>query len=240
MPPFAGQGMCSGFRDVANLSWKLDLALRGLADESVLDTYTAERRAHVQNAITTSVRLGKVICVTDPAAAADRDAIMLAARDREGAAALPMSTVIPLDEGLFRQTGDGTPVRPAGTLFPQARVADAEGEGLLDEIVGLGFVLLAADDPAALLDDRRRAFLDGLGTRCAHVLPAGTEPGVPGPGAVVDIEDRYLPYLAENGATAVLVRPDFTVFGAADGPGELGALVDELAHRLGAPVPAAD
>ncbi|MCP9994516.1 bifunctional 3-(3-hydroxy-phenyl)propionate/3-hydroxycinnamic acid hydroxylase [Streptomyces werraensis] len=78
MPPFAGQGMCSGLRDAANLAWKLDLTLRGLADASLLDTYAEERRQHVKESILSSVQLGRVICVTDPAAAAERDATVLA------------------------------------------------------------------------------------------------------------------------------------------------------------------
>src|SRR5205085_12616954 len=47
MPPFAGQGMCSGLRDAANLAWKLDLVLGGRCSESVRDTYATERIPHV-------------------------------------------------------------------------------------------------------------------------------------------------------------------------------------------------
>jgi ABC-type branched-subunit amino acid transport system ATPase component/2-polyprenyl-6-methoxyphenol hydroxylase-like FAD-dependent oxidoreductase len=77
MPPFAGQGMCSGIRDASNLTWKLDLVMRGLAADAILDSYGLERGAHVQHAIGMSVELGKVICVTDPGAVAERDAFML-------------------------------------------------------------------------------------------------------------------------------------------------------------------
>lgn len=42
-PPDGGQGLQLGVQDAVNLGWKLALALRGEADDSLLDTYHAER-----------------------------------------------------------------------------------------------------------------------------------------------------------------------------------------------------
>ncbi|MDR5766533.1 MULTISPECIES: FAD-dependent monooxygenase [unclassified Caballeronia] len=43
-PPVGGQGMNTGLQDVHNLAWKLTLASRGLASQTLLDSYEAERR----------------------------------------------------------------------------------------------------------------------------------------------------------------------------------------------------
>jgi 3-(3-hydroxy-phenyl)propionate hydroxylase len=79
MPPFLGQGMCSGLRDAANLAWKLDLVHRGAAGDALLDTYQREREPHVRAIVEAAVGFGRIICTTDPAVAAERDAAMSAA-----------------------------------------------------------------------------------------------------------------------------------------------------------------
>ena len=43
MSPFGARGGNSGVQDADNLAWKLDLVLRGLAPERLLDSYDAER-----------------------------------------------------------------------------------------------------------------------------------------------------------------------------------------------------
>jgi 3-(3-hydroxy-phenyl)propionate hydroxylase len=73
MPPFLGQGMCSGLRDAANLSWKLAAVIRDGAPESILDTYEAERSPHVRQIIEAAIEFGRLVCITDPAEAAIRD-----------------------------------------------------------------------------------------------------------------------------------------------------------------------
>lgn len=125
MPPFAGQGMCSGLRDAANLAWKLVAVLRGEADQALLDSYQPEREPHVRSYIELAIGMGRVVCTLDPQAAAMRDAGMLAQR-AAGQPALPPAAPPPLAKGCVLT---GAPA--AGTLFPQPW---AEGIGLDDAL----------------------------------------------------------------------------------------------------------
>ncbi|QUH03577.1 bifunctional 3-(3-hydroxy-phenyl)propionate/3-hydroxycinnamic acid hydroxylase [Saccharopolyspora erythraea] len=230
MPPFAGQGMSSGFRDAANLAWKLDLVLSGSVGEHVVDTYPAERREHVQYAITKSVELGRVICEPDPEAARARDEKMLAAREQAGESDGVVLDITPLRSGLLHAPGEDS---PAGELTPQGTVSTADASGLFDEVVGRGFALIALEP--RLVDDARLAYLKSLRANVVHVLPAGSALPEAEDGAVrtvVDTGDVYVPYLTGLGAVAILVRPDFYLFGAARDQDGAAALIDDLRTQL--------
>ena len=60
-PPFIGQGMCQGIRDVGNLVWKLDRVLKGQSGAGLLDTYAEERSEHVRQLTTRIKAIGHVI-----------------------------------------------------------------------------------------------------------------------------------------------------------------------------------
>lgn len=56
--PYVGQGMCSGFRDVMNLSWKLDAVLQNKMPSSILKTYQSERYRHAKIQIYKAIIIG--------------------------------------------------------------------------------------------------------------------------------------------------------------------------------------
>ncbi|MGI5411944.1 bifunctional 3-(3-hydroxy-phenyl)propionate/3-hydroxycinnamic acid hydroxylase [Streptomyces chartreusis] len=76
MPPWIGQGMAAGVRDVANLCWKLDAVLRGELPESVLDSYEAERKPHVKEVTRRAVFVGRIITDRRLAVTRVRDAVL--------------------------------------------------------------------------------------------------------------------------------------------------------------------
>jgi 2-polyprenyl-6-methoxyphenol hydroxylase-like FAD-dependent oxidoreductase len=209
MPPFAGQGMCSGLRDAANLAWKLDLVLAGTSSPDLLDAYEVERRDNVRAVIDFSMALGKVICITDPAEAAERDALM-AGSVVDGAATVP-PPLPGVTAGIIR-AGDDL----AGHLFVQGRAALGGQVALLDDVVGAGWRLVstAADVAGSVPADLADWFAERGGAVVA----------VP---EAADVDGTYARWFAEHGVAVVLQRPDFHLFGtAADVSGAAGLLAD--------------
>ena len=141
-PPFAGQGLNAGIRDVRNLSWKLARVLGGSLPTGLLSTYDLERREAAKAMVDLAVALGDQIQPTDPAAAAARDAMFAALNtDPAAAANFGASAVAPLSDvrlprGWFLQEGSG------GRMLPQPLVRGGDGDILLDELLGPGFSAL--------------------------------------------------------------------------------------------------
>ncbi|MFD9664135.1 bifunctional 3-(3-hydroxy-phenyl)propionate/3-hydroxycinnamic acid hydroxylase [Rhodococcus sp. NPDC059968] len=223
MPPFAGQGMCSGIRDAANLSWKLDRVLRGESDLSLLDSYTTERGEHLQHAITMSVELGRVICVLDEEKAAERDARMIAG-GADPAKVLPVTALPVLGEGVTAHAGDVAELR--GTLAPQFPVRSGDGSTLFDEVTGYGSVLLVRSEAAAgRLDPALAQLLDHAGVRLRTVEKAGAPD-------LYDSSGQWVRWFDGNDISAVLIRPDRYIFGAVTDTTELTVLLSDYRDRL--------
>jgi 3-(3-hydroxy-phenyl)propionate hydroxylase/flavoprotein hydroxylase len=230
MPPFLGQGMCSGIRDAQNLAFKLDLLLRGRAHDALLDTYQSEREPHVRNVIEKGIAMGRLQTLRDPQAVAARDSSLLAQR---AAGQAPEKIRLPgLGPGFF--SGDDGPGR--GELAVHGVVDDGITIGLLDQVVGTGFTLLTTADIGRLLRaDGTAAALEEGGVRMAALtryLPSLD-------GEVLDVDGVYHAWFADLGCVAVLVRPDFYVYGTASDATAAAALSRQLLAAIGARLPAA-
>ncbi|QXJ19674.1 bifunctional 3-(3-hydroxy-phenyl)propionate/3-hydroxycinnamic acid hydroxylase [Actinomadura graeca] len=217
-PPYMGQGACSGMRDGITLAWKLDLVLRGLAGEALLDTYETERRPHATAITEISIALGRVANTHDPVAAAARDE---AFRTGDVPPPPPFPT---LAGGVVHTRADGSPAPPAGTLAPQGVVGRGAVRGRCDDVIGGGFSLISRADVRRVLTADQLAFLDALGVRRACLADVS-------PDHVTDIDGTYSAFLDRHGADAFIGRPDFHLYWAG-GLGDLPAAVDGLRSRL--------
>jgi flavoprotein hydroxylase len=205
MPPFAGQGLCAGIRDAANLAWKLDLVLTGAAADTLLDTYDEERVPSARQAIEFSIELGKIICVPDPLAAAERDEAMAPLVGPEPTDAPPLPGI---------EAGIIDPDSPhAGALFVQGTVSGRR----FDDVHGAGWRLITLDHEPLGLDPVTKRWFASIGGRVA---------------AVAADDPVYGRWFAEHDATAALQRPDFHLYGTAASPGAATALIHHLRTRL--------
>ena len=170
MPPFLGQGMCSGVRDAHNLVWKLALVLHGLGGDDLLDTYEDERSPHVRSIIETAVALGGLLQTTDPEVAASRDAMMLnpdaTQPGRSEMPGLTTGVIVEGGGGAFADAGGSFELRaPAAPALPDDLAewwTSIGGRCIVAGVAGVavvvrpdGYLFGSSDDPAVLLNALR-------------------------------------------------------------------------------------
>lgn len=232
-PPFTGQGMCQGIRDVANLAWKIALALQGKAADGLLDTYAAERAAHV-HAYTTLIKdIGHLICERDPAAAQARDQRLLAEAGGTIQTMPRQQLLPPLSAGLIAP--DAHPAN--GTIFPQPCVFDGNTTTLLDALSGSWFRVVASRR-FSFADMHRHDLAARLGASlvCVGATPdGGAAPNTNSAAGILHVTecDGVLArWFEQHQCAAAIVRPDHYVYGVASTAQGLDQQLEAFAARV--------
>ena len=220
-PPFLGQGMNSGMRDVINLAWKLPLVLNGQCAPSLLDTYQAERDDHAHDLVSWAVDMGHLMqhmAATEAAARAGEEPPQMQQTSRksgygQGREQPPIRSGVVLSKQVSNAGA-------TGYLLPQPVVRDPEGKEVrFDDLLGAHFALLTHGSVS--MNQRSAALIEALQIQLLDV-------------STLEMVRGKLPELLQTGE-ALLIRPDRLVFGHTDAEVSLDSLFTHLAELLGCP-----
>lgn len=238
-PPFAGQGLVAGLRDVANLAWKLAAVVRGEVGEQVLASYDTERRPHAKKIIRLALMLGALVMPQNRAAAFAIHGLMSLMRVLPAGRALfedlkvkPQNT---FDEGLFWRHRGFDRLR-AGAMLPQGwvRPANSDRAILSDDALSLQWALIGFGvDPSASLPPELMLRWQAMGGRIWQWCQRSQGLHLAAPENRLEaLDEALLPRKVPLGWVAI-VRPDRCVM--AEGPiSEVQAILTQ-ALKLVAP-----
>ncbi|MEO8296981.1 MAG: bifunctional 3-(3-hydroxy-phenyl)propionate/3-hydroxycinnamic acid hydroxylase [Burkholderiales bacterium] len=246
-PPWIGQGLNAGLRDVGNLAWKLAGIVHGQLRPAVLHTYPQERHQHAKAMIDLADVFGALLMPTHRLKAWLRDAFFSAARLLPGV----RNYVLQMRFKPMPRMDEGVVVRPAGgpmvgRMLIQPDVLDAEGtRRKLDDVLGPWFALIGWQcDPQAALSPAERAAWQALGTRFVRIdrTCCGSAPGQrmqaqPGTVCIEDVDNQFSDWIDAHGGGAsnpvLLLRPDRYIAAQCD-----AADLAEVTRRFAAFTPA--
>lgn len=202
-PPFMGQGMCAGIRDVSNLAWKLAECCKeevripsangdehSLKPGKLLESYQNERIANVREYIQTAIALGELInsCTTD----------LQEPNNETDSNTVTMKSIAPrLGAGL----GASHHSAVCGYWFHQPRLSCGK---LLDDVVGYKPVLIIEPALWRLWTDTQALPFEVLDSEGQAALQSS---------------------LLDHNVSALLVRPDRYILGGAREIEELVSLI---------------
>jgi 2-polyprenyl-6-methoxyphenol hydroxylase-like FAD-dependent oxidoreductase len=139
--PFGGQGMNTGLQDVWNLVWKLDLTLRGLAGDQLLDSYSEERLPVIRQVIETTDRLTQVMGTPNKFVQAIRNTV------------IPMvSRLAPFQHAFVQRLSE------LGIAYPGSPIVEGPGKRYLEDSMRGGegirscFLLVIHENETSLIE----------------------------------------------------------------------------------------
>lgn len=235
-PPFAGQGLVAGLRDVANLAWKLAWVVKERADDRILDSYDAERRPHARKIINLARFLGALVMPGNRAAAFLMHGLIRTLRLLPKGRALfddlkikPENT---FDTGLFWRDRRHERLR-AGSTLPQGWVRPAGGAPVLsDDAFGLHWALVGVgvDPTPRLRPDQLHSWQRAGGKVWQWCQRAQAQHLAATDQRLEALDETLLPRRVPLG-WVVIVRPDRCVM--AEGPVErVREMLDEALRRV--------
>jgi 3-(3-hydroxy-phenyl)propionate hydroxylase len=205
-PPWAGQGLNSGLRDVVNLLFKLDLILKGKANEKLLDTYQTERLEPALYSIKGAIRSGKMVAIKNPIVRMLRDALYRISDKSESLKNFLLTRVI-IDRPPYKAGLIGNH-KLSGSLSIQPEVSLPDGGiRLMDQAIGKGFVLLSRKPVS---DEKSSQFRQSVG---GTIVSIGKD--------ILDCDGQLKKWFNSEGVDCVLLRPDKYVFSAGKNPSQV-------------------
>lgn len=242
-PPWAGQGLNSGLRDVANVVWKLAAIIQGRANASILSSYDLERRGHATDLIGLADNMGAVLGLTNPLMAGVRDWLFQAVNTvdnlRSHLLEFKFKPKATITKGLvYHERAELLEGDLVGQLFVQPYVEDALGrKRRLDEVLGDSYAVLGYRvNPSEHLSEESAAYWARWNTQFIQVNRSRSgERNQPltsvGAISVEDVDNRLGDWFSTVRDSIVVVRPDRFI-AAITTPERLDSVLVKLARQL--------
>jgi putative polyketide hydroxylase len=221
--PSGGFGMNLGVQDAQNLAWKLAAVLQGGADQSLLDSYEAERRPHAVEVVGTTLlnmqsfdRSKRQTEARLPRKEFLNERGLIFGAKYQSLAVVPDGSAPP---EVSDPVTEYVPSAHPGCRAPHVWLETENGRLSTIDLFGRGFVLMAAAGGAGWRSAARQPGLPHI-----NVWVVGED--------VVDVEQTWMATYGVQEGGAVLVRPDgYVAWRTASKPADPDrALADAFGH----------
>jgi len=221
MPPFLGQGLCQGVKDVYNLHWKLTGVINGTYSKKILDTYSLERKAIVKSVTETAIKQGNIVGTQNKYVALVRDFILNCAR--QFPALLNFFQFYhpwPIKEGLIDKTLFKN--KANGIVIPQPDTNIKIEDKAFDQYIGYKFALLVFDQDQEVFDKIKSLDSVKIFDGNIHLL---------NPTHPFNADKSFVEWQKKHNISAVIIRPDRHVYGCCDHHSIIQK-IDKLSNKL--------